>query len=80
MRWVIRRKIDGKNVTKARLCARGFEELTKFPYRLAMLLMNRSKISICTNCFAKLEYQFDRYENSVFARKKNRKNYILAPT
>ena len=32
MRWVISRKVvDGNNITKARLCARGFEELQDFP-------------------------------------------------
>ena len=42
-----------------------------------LLLTNRSKINICTNCFTKLEYQW-RCENSIFARKKNRKNCIFA--
>ena len=32
VRWVISRKVvDGKNITKTRLCARGFEELQGFP-------------------------------------------------
>ena len=32
VRWVITRKIvNGENITKARLCARGFEEIQDFP-------------------------------------------------
>ena len=32
MRWVISKKVvDGGNFTRARLCARGFEELQDFP-------------------------------------------------
>ena len=32
MRWGISRKVvDGRNITKARLCARRFEELQDFP-------------------------------------------------
>ena len=32
MRWVISRKVaDGSNITKARVCARGFEELQDIP-------------------------------------------------
>ena len=32
MRWVLRRKVRyGNNITKARLYARGFEELQDFP-------------------------------------------------
>ena len=38
----------------------------------------RSKINIGTNCFTKLECQFNRCENSILARKKSRKNSIFA--
>ena len=32
VRWVLSRKfVDGKTITKARLCARGFEEVQDFP-------------------------------------------------
>ena len=42
-----------------------------------MLLLNRSKINIYTNCFAELLYLSDRCENSILARRKSRNNCIF---
>ena len=50
----------------------------KIPYRLSMMLTNRSKINICTDCFTKLEYQLDRDVRTAFLQGK--KTCIFAPT
>ena len=76
VRWVIsRRVLDGSNITKARLSARGFEELNDFPTDSPCC----SRIRVRSVFAVTAEYQFDRCKNSILARKEIERTVYLRP-
>ena len=80
VKWVTNRKVvDGSCITKARLCARGFEELQDFPND--SWCCSQIGVRSIYTLINSLNWYISLIDNktSILARKKNRIVYLCPP-